>query len=157
MCIFCAWSCLDSVICLFVLRCISLPSSKTYKATHNLNRTQPLHDHPFQPNAISCPFPCLTTKCRECPHAVFCVTTGSTCCLLRHNWASNLTIFCKARKYANYRFWGVLAYVYMYININICIHTSCSRVQHPRLAPTFTVGSLIYEQCRLLLGLGYMI
>eukprot|EP00913_Durusdinium_trenchii_P020813 g19552.t1 len=25
-----------------------------------------------------------------------------------------------------------------------------------RLAPTFTVGSLIYEQCRLLLGLGYM-
>eukprot|EP00439_Symbiodinium_sp_Y106_P046354 s6815_g5.t3 len=37
-----------------------------------------------------------------------------------------------------------------------CTGPSLRRYAPWRLAPTFTVGSIIYEQMRLLLGLGYM-
>ena len=59
-------------------------SETSHLSNNNSNRTQPLHDHPFQPNATSCPLPCLTTKRRECPNAakvkkvpLFCLLTSA--------------------------------------------------------------------------------
>ena len=80
----------------------------------NNNRIQPLHDHPFQPNAISCPLPCLTTKWRECPNAVFCVATW------HQFWQSSAKL--ENMQNIVFFFWGLI-YIYIYTHTTSYLHT----------------------------------